>query len=75
MLKFRSNDLKSFLRLNMVTLKYILSDFAQFLYSHPMPPTNLMSEYVTIFWDSVHNQPWVYEELNNSLLNVFFNNA
>ena len=54
---------------------HLTEEFAQFLYSHPMPPRNVMSEYLTVFWDSVHYQPWVYEELNNSLLNVFFNNA
>jgi hypothetical protein len=30
-------------------------------------------EVKTIFWDSVHYTPWVYEELNNLLLNVLCN--
>jgi hypothetical protein len=54
---------------------HLTEEFAQFLYSHPMPPRNVMSEYTTIFWDYVHYQPWVYEELNNLLLNVLCNNA
>ena len=54
---------------------HLTEEFAQFLYSHPMPPRNVMSEYLTVFWDSVHYQPWVYEELNNFLLNVLCNNA
>ena len=30
-------------------------------------------EYTNVFWDSVHYQPWVYEELNNVMLNVLCN--
>ena len=31
------------------------------------------AEYDNVFWDAVHYQPWVYEELNNVLLNVLCN--
>lgn len=34
-----------------------------------------MVEYNSIFWDSVHYMPWVYEELNNLLLNMLCNTA
>jgi hypothetical protein len=30
-------------------------------------------KYTNVFWDSVHYQPWVYEELNNVMLNVLCN--
>jgi hypothetical protein len=32
-----------------------------------------MLEYLTIFWDDMHFQPWVYKELNNLMLNVLCN--
>ena len=34
---------------------------------------DVTSEYMTIFTDTVHYQPWVYEELNNVMLNVLCN--
>ena len=54
---------------------HLTEEFSQFLYAHPPPPRNVMSEHDTIFWDLVHYQPWVYEELNNLLLNVLCNNS
>ena len=54
---------------------HLTEEFAHFLYAHPPPPGNVMSEHDTIFWDLVHYQPWVYEELNNLLLNVLCNNS
>lgn len=52
---------------------HLTDEFSMMLFLHPAPPRNLMFEYKTIFWDSVHYQPWVYEELNNMLLNVLCN--
>lgn len=52
---------------------HLTQEFSLLLFSHPPPPRNVMSEYGTVFWDAVHYQPWVYEELNNLLLNVLCN--
>ena len=52
---------------------HLTREFASYLFAHPQPPRNVMSEYLTIFWDAVHYQPWVYEELNNLMLNVLCN--
>jgi hypothetical protein len=56
-------------------VSHLTEEFAQYLYAHPTPPGNVMSERGTVFWDLVHYQPWVYEELNNLLLNVLCNNS
>lgn len=52
---------------------HLTHEFALLLFAHPQPPRNVMAEYLTVFWDSVHYQPWVYEELNNLMLNVLCN--
>ena len=52
---------------------HITEAFGQFAYAHPKPDRNLDHERGSVFWDSVHYQPWVYEELNNLLLNVLCN--
>jgi hypothetical protein len=58
---------------------HLTQEFESFKYAHPPPP---MEENYTIwnfrerndiYWDSVHFMPWVYEELNNLLLNVLCN--
>ncbi|KAL3770409.1 hypothetical protein ACHAW5_002326 [Stephanodiscus triporus] len=55
---------------------HLTEEFSLLLFGHPPPPRNVMSEYRTVFfWDAVHYQPWVYEELNNLLLNVLCNTA
>ena len=54
---------------------HLTREFASFHFSHPQPPRDVMFEYSTIFWDAVHYQPWVYEELNTVLLNVLCNAA
>jgi len=58
---------------------HLTQDFAEMPFQFPFPPTqeagNLSStqERIEIFWDKVHFYPWVYEELNNVLLNVLCN--
>mmetsp|Transcript_60078 Transcript_60078/g.68054 ORF Transcript_60078/g.68054 Transcript_60078/m.68054 type:complete len:488 (+) Transcript_60078:79-1542(+) len=52
---------------------HITEAFSQFAYSHPVPDRNIAYELSSVFWDAVHYQPWVYEELNNLLLNVLCN--
>ena len=58
---------------------HITRDFASLPFQLPYPPTqeggNLSStqERLGIYWDKVHFYPWVYEELNNVLLNVLCN--
>lgn len=52
---------------------HLTQEFALLLFAHPQPPRNVMAEYLTVFWDAVHYQPWVYEELNNLMLNVLCN--
>jgi len=34
---------------------------------------SILDERRTVFWDAVHFQPWVYEELNNIMLNILCN--
>ena len=54
-------------------VSHLTDEFSMMLFLLPPPPRNLMFEFRTIFWDSVHYQPWVYEELSNVLLNVLCN--
>jgi len=54
-------------------VNHITKEFGLFQWSHPPPDRNLMDERQTVLWDAVHYQPWVYEELNNLLLNVLCN--
>lgn len=52
---------------------HITRDFGA-LFSHfPSPPGGGGLEWSDVYWDQVHFQPWVYEELNNVLLNVLCN--
>jgi hypothetical protein len=52
-------------------VSHITAEFTTMLFTHPAKKNEY--EYKTIFWDSVHYQPWVYEELNNLQLNVLCN--
>ena len=61
---------------------HLVEDFSEILFQHPAPPKQMIGgrqtivsaeERKLIFWDSVHFQPWVYEELNNMQLNVLCN--
>lgn len=52
---------------------HLTKEFSTLFFAHPQPPRNLMFEYHSVFWDAVHYQPWVYEELNNMLLNIMCN--
>ena len=54
-------------------IAHITDEFSRLLFTHPAPPRNVQFEFSTIFWDAVHYLPWVYEELNNLLLNVLCN--
>ena len=38
-------------------------------------PNSALEERNSIYWDTLHFNPWVYEELNNVLLNFLCNNA
>lgn len=62
-----------------IDVGHLLEDFNTLRYLHPGPPGqeygNIKIERDTIYWDSVHFNPWVYEELNNMLLNVLCNNS
>ena len=52
---------------------HITSDFANLYWAFPLPPGGGGIERTDVYWDAVHFQPWVYEELNNVLLNVLCN--
>ena len=52
---------------------HVTSDFASLFYNYPTPPGGGGLERTDVYWDSVHFQPWVYEELNNIFLNVLCN--
>ena len=52
---------------------HITSDFANLHYEFPEPPGGGGLERTDVYWDVVHFMPWVYEELNNVLLNVLCN--
>ena len=58
---------------------HLTQEFDSLTFSHPAPPKEEggkvwnFQERRSIYWDSVHFTPWVYEELNNVLLNVLCN--
>jgi hypothetical protein len=58
---------------------HVTLDFASLPFFHPGPPDmedgrlNEFFERSNVFWDAVHYRPWVYEELNNVLLNILCN--
>jgi hypothetical protein len=58
---------------------HITRDFGALRFTFPLPPLqeggklSLSDEREQIYWDNVHFFPWVYEELNNVLLNVLCN--
>lgn len=55
-------------------IAHITDEFSRMLFKHPKPPrSRLSNEYSSIFWDAVHYVPWVYEELNNLMLNMLCN--
>jgi hypothetical protein len=64
---------------SMLDFFHLTKDFGTHLSSHPPPPKQQHGkisnsrEREDIYWDSVHYMPWVYEELNNLLLNVICN--
>jgi hypothetical protein len=49
-------------------VSHITAEFTTMIFTHPAKKNEY--EYNTIFLDSEHYQPWVYEELNNLQLNV-----
>ncbi|KAJ1454262.1 hypothetical protein M885DRAFT_522087 [Pelagophyceae sp. CCMP2097] len=56
-------------------LQHMTQAFESLPYAHPKPPDSPYNnrEREDIWWDSVHFMPWVYEEINNLLLNVLCN--
>lgn len=54
---------------------HITKDFASIYYhtGNGAVPKDLNLERTDVYWDMVHFVPWVYEELNNVLLNVLCN--
>ena len=64
---------------SMLDFFHLTKDFGTHMSSHPPPPKqehdniSISREREDIYWDSVHFVPWVYEELNNLLLNVLCN--
>ena len=54
---------------------HVTEEFGYLNWKWPNEGNAEMVEYNSIFWDSVHYMPWVYEELNNLLLNVLCNTA
>ena len=58
---------------------HLVEDFNHLPFQFPPPPGqeygSLMHERSFIFWDIYHFMPWVYEELNNMLLNILCNAA
>mmetsp|Transcript_54121 Transcript_54121/g.114988 ORF Transcript_54121/g.114988 Transcript_54121/m.114988 type:complete len:460 (-) Transcript_54121:207-1586(-) len=55
-----------------VDVAHLTEEFSTLFYNHP-PPARSGLEYGSVFWDAVHYQPWVYEELNQVLLNILCN--
>ena len=49
--------------------------FSKLPWKHPPPPSPevALRERLDVYTDAVHFQPWVYEEINNLLLNVLCN--
>jgi len=56
-------------------LQHVTHAFEDLTWNHPMPPDSPYNnrERPDIWWDAVHFMPWVYEEINNLLLNVLCN--
>ncbi|GFH53256.1 hypothetical protein CTEN210_09732 [Chaetoceros tenuissimus] len=55
-------------------IAHVTDEFSRMLFRFPKPPRSRLSyEYSSIFWDAVHYVPWVYEELNNLMLNMLCN--
>lgn len=60
---------------------HVTADFASVSHSHPQPPKQKggkisnFEERNSLYWDYVHFSPWVYEELNNVLLNILCNSV
>jgi hypothetical protein len=58
---------------------HLTKEFGLLGFGHPPPPSqengtiSNQRENRDVFWDAVHYTPWVYEELNNILLNVLCN--
>jgi hypothetical protein len=56
---------------------HLVADFNHIHFKHIAMPMqeygHNLEERNTIFWDAVHFQPWVNEELNHVLLNVLCN--
>uniref|UniRef100_A0A7S2U9W5 Trichome birefringence-like N-terminal domain-containing protein n=1 Tax=Attheya septentrionalis TaxID=420275 RepID=A0A7S2U9W5_9STRA len=50
---------------------HLTAEFTTMIFSHPAKKNG--DERGTVFWDAVHYQPWVYEELNNMQLNILCN--
>jgi hypothetical protein len=63
-----------------VDLGHVTSEFAPLYFMRQRPRRQEGGavfegrEHELVYWDSVHYLPWVYEELNNFLLNVMCNN-
>ena len=57
-----------------IDLGHLTYEFSTLLFRHPAP-ARAGEEYHSVFWDAVHYQPWVYEELNNLQLNILCNNV
>lgn len=62
-----------------IDLGHLVEDFNQLVNRFPDAPDqeygNAQDERHFVYTDVVHFQPWVYEELNNMLLNVLCNNG
>ena len=58
---------------------HLTKEFGMLWYAHPAPrkqengTISNAREWGDVFWDGVHYTPWVYEELNNIMLNVLCN--
>jgi len=52
----------------------VTEEFHALPFFHPLPEGPFANhERRDVYWDAVHFMPWVYEELNNLLLNVLCN--
>jgi hypothetical protein len=62
-----------------IDMAHLVEDFDNIPFFHPPPPLQehhispAYHERTFVYWDSLHFMPWVYEELNNVLLNVLCN--
>jgi hypothetical protein len=53
-----------------VDIAHTTEEFSHMLFSNPAPPRNRIFEQRSMFMDSIHYMPWVYEELNTLFLNI-----